>query len=180
MSALLALDGVSKRFSRRLYAGEHIAAWLGAGPGARVVRAVEQVSLAIAANETLALVGESGFGKSTLGRIAAGIYQPDEGGALRGKPVMSGGRGRARSPPRCRRSSGPVRLGSTRACAWGGIVAEGPLAHRVVDRAGATACDRLAGAGRPQRRARVALSPSVLGRAAPASRSPRARHTADL
>ncbi|HEV2675809.1 MAG TPA: oligopeptide/dipeptide ABC transporter ATP-binding protein [Aliidongia sp.] len=57
------------------------------GPAA-VLRAVEQVSLAIRPGETLALVGESGSGKSTLGQVVAGLRQPTSG-ALRfhGKPM---------------------------------------------------------------------------------------------
>ncbi|WP_422367424.1 ABC transporter ATP-binding protein [Pelagibius sp.] len=45
----------------------------------RFVRAVEGVSFAIRPGETLGLVGESGCGKSTTGRIVAGIDQPTKG-----------------------------------------------------------------------------------------------------
>ena len=44
-----------------------------------VVRAVEGVSFYIRPGETLGLVGESGCGKSTTGRMVIGIDQPTEG-----------------------------------------------------------------------------------------------------
>jgi len=43
------------------------------------VKAVDDVSLTIQADETFALVGESGCGKTTLGRCIIRIYQPTEG-----------------------------------------------------------------------------------------------------
>lgn len=43
------------------------------------LRAVDRVSLQIARGETLALVGESGCGKTTLGRTLLRLYKPTEG-----------------------------------------------------------------------------------------------------
>jgi len=52
------------------------------------VRALDDVSLAIATGAIHALVGENGAGKSTLGRIVAGALAPDSGELLlRGEPV---------------------------------------------------------------------------------------------
>jgi peptide/nickel transport system ATP-binding protein len=46
------------------------------------VHAVEDVSFAIQAGETLSLVGESGCGKSTTGRAIVGLARPDSGSVL--------------------------------------------------------------------------------------------------
>jgi peptide/nickel transport system ATP-binding protein len=45
----------------------------------RLLRAVDRVSFDLDKGETLALVGESGCGKSTVARLIAGLYAPTEG-----------------------------------------------------------------------------------------------------
>ncbi len=69
MTPLLAVEGVSVHFPQ--------------GGGLfrkrRVLRAVEDVSFAVAPGEALALVGESGSGKSTLGNVVAGLRAPTAG-----------------------------------------------------------------------------------------------------
>ncbi len=45
----------------------------------RILRAVDGVSFELGTGETLALVGESGCGKSTVARLIAGLYAPTEG-----------------------------------------------------------------------------------------------------
>lgn len=47
-----------------------------------VVHAVDGVSLTIRRGETLGLVGESGCGKTTVGRVIAGLYRPTSGQVL--------------------------------------------------------------------------------------------------
>jgi peptide/nickel transport system ATP-binding protein len=45
----------------------------------RSLRAVDDVTFAITSGTTFALVGESGCGKSTIARLAVGLYQPSSG-----------------------------------------------------------------------------------------------------
>ncbi|MCK5429601.1 MAG: ATP-binding cassette domain-containing protein, partial [Anaerolineales bacterium] len=45
----------------------------------KVVRAVDGVNLAIWPSETVGLVGESGCGKTTLGRVLTRLYEPTQG-----------------------------------------------------------------------------------------------------
>jgi peptide/nickel transport system ATP-binding protein len=54
------------------------------GSGRQQVRAVDDVSFTIESGETLCLVGESGCGKSTTGRMMAGLLEPSEGRVLYG------------------------------------------------------------------------------------------------
>ncbi|WP_043838943.1 ABC transporter ATP-binding protein [Muricoccus aerilatus] len=50
--------------------------------GRRTLRAVDGVSFAIPRGTTFSLVGESGCGKSTVARLAVGLYPPSGGAAL--------------------------------------------------------------------------------------------------
>ena len=79
---LLQLEDVARR-----YAG-HAALWRRAAP----VRAVDGVSLDVSPGRTLGVVGESGCGKSTTGRLALGLEQPDAGRVLwRGAALPASG-----------------------------------------------------------------------------------------
>ena len=63
------------------------------------LRAVDEVSFAVARGTTLSLVGESGCGKSTLARLAVGLYAPSAGEIrFEGQPLSS-----ARAQPALRR-----------------------------------------------------------------------------
>jgi putative ABC transport system ATP-binding protein len=64
---VLELRSVSKRF---------------AGLDGETIRAVDDVSLTVAAGELVAIYGPSGSGKSTLLFVAGGIAQPDTGSVL--------------------------------------------------------------------------------------------------
>jgi len=65
-SPLLALSSVSRHFAVR-------------GRRGAILRAVDGVSLDIRPGETVGLVGESGCGKTTLGRVAIGLLKPTSG-----------------------------------------------------------------------------------------------------
>jgi len=51
----------------------------GFGRGRTVLKAVDGVSVSIRRGETLALVGETGSGKTTFGRLLLGLYKPTAG-----------------------------------------------------------------------------------------------------
>ena len=63
MTALLSVEHLTKHFPTR-----H-----------GIVRAVEDVTFAVAAGETLALVGESGCGKTTVALSLLRLIRPDGG-----------------------------------------------------------------------------------------------------
>ena len=69
MSALLRVDNLVKHFPVRNWLGRETAA----------VQAVDGVSFELAAGETLALVGESGCGKSTTGRLVLRLLEATSG-----------------------------------------------------------------------------------------------------
>ncbi|MCM2450092.1 dipeptide ABC transporter ATP-binding protein [Agrobacterium vitis] len=59
-----------------------------------VKRAVENIDIAVYPGEVVAVIGESGSGKTTVGRTAAGLLQPSAGRLLYdGRAVIKGGTG---------------------------------------------------------------------------------------
>jgi peptide/nickel transport system ATP-binding protein len=61
------------------------------GTGSRRNPVLKDISFSIATRECLAVVGETGSGKTTLGRCIAGLHLPDSGNIfLRGVPLKSG------------------------------------------------------------------------------------------
>ena len=72
---------------------DHLKTYFQGGKGfekKRVIKAVDDVSLDIYRGETFGLVGESGGGKSTLGRTIVKLYEPTEGKVLvKGKDITT-------------------------------------------------------------------------------------------
>ncbi|CAM3183815.1 ATP-binding cassette domain-containing protein [Nocardioides dubius] len=71
MSALLEVKGLGKTFGGR--------SRLSLGRGKVVTKAVDDVSFTVTKGRSVAVVGESGAGKSTVGRLVLRLIEPDEG-----------------------------------------------------------------------------------------------------
>jgi len=84
---LLEVRGLSKHYAMPRSAGS----WLRREP-AEVLRAVDDVTLSVRAGRTLGLVGETGSGKSTVGRLVLRLETPTSGRVLLdGQDIGAGG-----------------------------------------------------------------------------------------
>ncbi len=142
---------VSKPMLQRLLSGE----------GRRTLRAVDEVSFAIPRGRTLSLVGESGCGKSTMARLAVGLYAPSAGSIRFDGQSLSA----ARAQPALRRRMNMIFQDPYASLnpRWRvrDIVAELPRRHRRARRA-------TADAGRAVAEGWREISPRLQRRAAPA------------
>jgi peptide/nickel transport system ATP-binding protein len=83
---IIELRGVSKQFGSAYDAPARLArallARFGKPPADQTVRAVDGVDLLVSKGEVVGLAGESGCGKSTIGRMVAGIIPTSQGQVL--------------------------------------------------------------------------------------------------
>lgn len=70
MSALIRLEHITRRFQVKRQLGT---------PGVPFIKAVDDVSFEVQEGEILCVVGESGCGKTTTGKMIAGLLEPSEG-----------------------------------------------------------------------------------------------------
>ncbi len=77
----------------------------GLGQGQRTLRAVDGVSLQVAAGETVGIVGESGCGKTTLGRAILRLLVPSAGSIHFDGQDITRAATRSRVQPRLTRGS---------------------------------------------------------------------------
>jgi peptide/nickel transport system ATP-binding protein len=135
---LVALEGVSKRFVRTVDLAGKIANLLGARNRETTVHAVDHVDLEVKPGEVVGLVGESGCGKSTVGRVVAGVHAATAGRTRwRGEDItgMDGQARRAYTLGVQMIFQDPMSSLNPRMRA-GDIVGEAPLFHGLVTRAG--------------------------------------------
>ncbi|MER5771847.1 ABC transporter ATP-binding protein [Streptomyces sp. NPDC001985] len=76
MTTAVEAQGLTKHFSLRQ--GRTPGSWFRSG-AARTVHAVDDVGFRVAEGETLAIIGESGCGKSTVARLLLGLTDPTSG-----------------------------------------------------------------------------------------------------
>jgi peptide/nickel transport system ATP-binding protein len=139
---IIELRGVSRRFGPTHDAAARLArrATLALGGTLRneIVHAVDNVDIAIRPGEVVGLVGESGCGKSTIGRMVAGILPPSDGRVLyRGNEIAN------LPPEQARQAKLKVQMifqdpyaSLNPRLRVAEIVGEAPRVHGLVDRAG--------------------------------------------
>lgn len=87
---LIELQSVSKRYVQDLSMVAKFVNLLGGNQRAEVVRAVDDVSFTVDEGEVVGLVGETGCGKSTVGRMVASILEPSTGRIMyRGREIRN-------------------------------------------------------------------------------------------